>query len=195
MADENKNIGGQITPPVTEKEPDTVAVPKSLLEEVLANQKKLEESVISRDKEIERLTYAADKSRLGIWDQRNNGGQLIRKMAVGVWEIADTKGNVVPYIIRGWKTVVDEVNIEDNGGVRRLVEHQVIKLFLDQGSNPDGSDKEFKEVDIEYVQFYRRVKRLAGEVIKESRDENAEFRTLRFPDGRTVEMDIRFVNI
>lgn len=186
----------QTPPPAAAPKEEMVQVPKSVLEEVLAGQKRLEEGLAIKDKEIERLTYAADSSRLGIYDQRNNGGQLIRKMAVGVWEEPDGDGSTKSSYIRGWKIVRDEVNLEDNGGIRRLVEHQVIRLFLDDGVDAaTGHDKPFREVDIEYVRFYRQVKREVGEVVRESRDEKGEYRTLRMKDGRTIDMDIRFVNI
>lgn len=184
----------ELIPATKPSKDETVTVPKSLLEEVLSNQKKLEEGMSARDKEIERLTYAADKSRLGIYDSRNASGQLIRKLTVGLWEVG-TEENKKSFIVRGWKMVADEVNMEDNGGIRRLVERQVIRLFLDQGTDGEGKDKPFMEVDVDYVKFYRQVKRLTGEVIKESRDDKGDYRTLRFDDGRTVEMDIRFVNI
>lgn len=186
----------QTPPPTAATKEEMVTVPKGVLEEVLAGQKRMEEALDVKTKEIERLTYAADRSRLGIFDQRNNGGQLIRKMSVGVWEEPDGKGGQISSIVRGWKMVRDEVNLEDNGGIRRLVEIQTIRLFLDQGvDKATGKENPFKEVDVEYIRFYRQVKRTTGEVVKESRDENGEYRTLRLEDGRTIDMDIRFVNI
>lgn len=176
------------------KDEELVEVPKSTLEIILKKQEELEKARANDKELIDRLTYAADKSRLGIWDERNSQGELIRTYGVGIWKIVDDKGGVKEHIVRGTKMIADDVVIEDNGGVRRLVENQTLKVYLDDGVDKSGNDKEFIEIEIPYVNFYRLVTRKRFPVIKESKTTNGEFRTLRLDDGREIELDIRFLN-
>lgn len=184
MADENKN-----------KE-EVMEVPKSLIESILKKQEDMEKRLDEKDQIIDKLTYAADKGRMGIYEQRNAKGELIRTFGVGFWPVSDKKsGETTEYLVRGTKMIFQDVAIEDNGGVRRLVENQLLRVYLDQGVNATtGKENDYKEIDVPYVNFYRTVKRKRFPLVKESRDENGEYRTLRLEDGREVEFDINFLN-
>ncbi len=173
-----------------EKDKEVVEVPKSLIETILKQQEDLMKRLDDKDEQIKQLTYAADKGRMGIYEQRNTQGELIRTYGVGIWPITDLKtGKETEYIVRGTKLIFQDVVIEDNGGVRRLVETQTLRVFLDQ-----GADKDFKQIDMPYVNFYRTVRRTRMPVVRESRTEKGEFRTLRCEDGREIEFDINFLN-
>jgi hypothetical protein len=174
---------------------DTVSVDKSLIEAILRKQEDLEKKISDRDEQIKQLQYAADKARMGIWDSRNTKSELIRTYGVGIWVTRDEKtGEPVENIIRGSKIILDDVIIEEHGGIRRVVEHQIIRLFLDQGLDENGKEKPFKELDMDYVNFWRSIQRKRFPVVRESKSDIGEFRTLRLDDGREVEFDIRFLN-
>jgi len=161
---------------------EMVSVPKSLIEGILKKQEEFDAREEERDKKIQQLEYAADKSRMGVYEGRNKG-ELIRTFAVGHWPIREG-GETKEYIVRGTKLVDQDVAIEENGGVRRLV----------QGVDDDGKERDFATTDIPYVDFYRNVHRKRFPVVKESKTPDGDFRTLRFEDGREVEFDIRFLN-
>lgn len=184
---------GKVTPP---DEEEKVSVPKSLLESILRKQEELEAGRIEDNKKIDQLQYAADKARMGIWDQRNAAGELIRTFGVGIWKMKnEDTGEMIDHIIRGTKMVFDDVVIEDNGGVRRLVEYQTLKVYLDDGlEEKTGKEKPLLEVEMPYVNFHRLLNRKRFPVVRESKTENGEFRTLRLDDGREIEFDIKFLN-
>lgn len=157
------------TPPKQEKKKDTVEIERSVLEEILRNQK-------AQQEKIEMLTSVADKARLAHWDKLHPQGNLIRRANLGKW-----KGKIVI----GWAKVKDEVGFIH--GVLR--EEQIIKLFLDNGT------KEPETEDVEFLTFYRNVERVFGDIVKESRGAYGETRTLQLEDGRQFEVDIRFINL
>lgn len=177
-------------------EEEKVEVPKSLLESILKKQEEIEAQLSAKNEKIAQLEYAADKGRMGIYEQRNKKGELIRTYGVHYWPVTDPKTKVTrEYMVRGTKLVDDDVAVEDNGGVRRLVERQTLRLFLDMGVDADGHDKSFKEVDIPYLSFRQRKVTKRFPVVKQSTtDEGRDLRTLRFDDGREVEFDIAFLN-
>lgn len=186
----SKDLNSNTSPESSKKDEDMVSVPKNLLDSIVKKQEELEKTNATQAETLKKLEYAADRGRTAIYDQRNASGELIRTMTVGIWSEVDEKTTETKeYIIKGWKTIVDDVYIEDNGGVRRVVERQIIRLFL-----ADEND-EITERDVEYLNFYRKVQRRRAEVVGESKNENGEFRVLRFPDGREVEMEIRFINL
>lgn len=175
------------TPPAGEKK---VEVPESLLKQVLARQEEMEGIIKSQTSTIEQLKYAADKGRMGIWEQRNASGEIIREANVGVWEIVDVeKGTRKDHIVLGTKLIFQDVSVEDNGGVRRLVETQTLRVFLD-----DGEGKPVIELDMPYLRFYQGVKRQKGVIISQTKGEKGTFAKLRFEDGREMEFDINFLN-
>lgn len=199
------NVGGStFVPPVNENgstnttanvntappKEEMVSVPKSLIDQILKKQEELEKSREEDKAKIDMLTYAADKNRIGIYESRNAKGELIRTYNVGFWNISDVeKGEKKSYIVRGTKLVFQDVAIEDNGGVRRLIEKQTLRVFLDQ-----GPDQPFKEIDVPYVYFYQTVERKRFPSVKESTTNDGVFRTIRFDDGREIEFDINFLN-
>lgn len=178
--------GGAIATPV--KKEEMVSVPKSLIEEILANQKTMAEKVDTLTKDNEKLLYAADKSRLGIFEARNNQGELIRTVNVGIWRTRNGD-DVKDHIVLGTKMVFQDVLIEEVGGIRRLVEKQTLRIFLD-----NGVGKEISEVDVAYAVFYQNVTRVRAQVVGESKNENGSFKKVRFDDGREVELDVNFIN-
>ena len=169
----------QVTPPAPEKpkkDDGKVEVDKSVLEQILVNQKRQEDLIKNQATTIDMLKQISDKGRLAKYEEQNRG-QLIRRANVGTWD-----GKV----ILGWVSVKDEVGVI-NGVLR---ETQIVKLYLDEGPG-----KELSNVEVEYLHWYRNVGRLYGDVVRESRTTNGETRTLKLEDGREFELDIRFLNI
>ncbi len=164
-------------PSVPAEKKNTVPVDRSVLEQILANQKKLDETIANQAKTIEMLRSVADKGRLAKFEEQNRGTQLVRRAKVGVW-----RGDV----ILGFTMVKDEVGFEN--GV--LKENQVIRVYLDKGKG-----KEPVPTDLEYLFFYRNLSRLEGEVIREARSSTGETRTIKLDDGREFELDVRFINL
>lgn len=200
----DKKVGDEVAVALSQAVPaeEKVAVPKSLLEQILQGQKELEakvtdlgSQVAERDRTIEKLTYAADKNRMGIWEERNAAGDIIRTVTIGSWlyKFPDSEKTEQRFVM-ATQLIQDEVMIEDNGGVRRLVERQTLRVFLDDGVDADNKMK-FVTVDVPYVRFYQNVLRVPATVIGESKTEDgSHIRKVRFPDGKTLEIDIRFIN-
>ena len=180
--------GGQSSAPPAGKK--MVQVPEDLLKQVLEKQSEMENTIKSQASTIEQLKYAADKGRMGIWEARNASGEIIREANVGVWEIQDPeKGTRKDHIVLGTKMIFQDVTIEDNGGVRRLVETQTLRVFLD-----DGEGKPVIELDMPYLRFYQGVKRMKGTIVSQTKGEKGTFAKLRFDDGREIDFDINFLN-
>lgn len=154
-----------------EKE-ETVEVSKADLQSIL-------DTVQEQKKAINRLESAADVGRLAKYDSEH-AENLIREARLGLWEHKGEKKYVV-----GWKMVKDEVGVYDG----KVVEHQVIGIYLDsgEGKNP-------VMIESEYLNWARNLKRVTGQIIRESKTPEGETRTLKFEDGREIEVDIRFIN-
>lgn len=167
-----------------------VEVPESLIQQILKKQEETDTLIASQAKTIEQLTYAADKGRMGIWDQRNSSGELIRTARVGLWTIRDVEaGTQKDHIVLGTKMVFQDVLIEENAGIRRLIEKQTLRLYLD-----DGDGKDVIELDVSYPYFYNNVKRVEATIVGESKNEKGSFRKMRFEDGREIDFDVNFLN-
>lgn len=121
----------------------------------------------------ERLKFAADKGRLGVFDDKHRNDELIKIVKIRTWE---------DKVVMGWKLIKDEVGVIN--GV--LVETQVLKLFLEDNS----------EVEVNYLDFARNFKYVNTEVVSESKESKTgtEVYEVQFEDGRKLKFDIRFIN-
>jgi len=162
--------------PAPEPAKEKVEVERGVLESILDNQKRMEGTIETQTKTIEMLKSVADKGRLAKYDA-DHSEVLIRRANVGVWEGA---------VVLGWASAKDEVGFVH--GV--LKETQIIKLYLDAGKGKEPTTEE-----IEFLYFYRNVKRLFGDIIRESRSSTGETKTLKLEDGREFELDVRFINL
>lgn len=180
----------QQTPPPPPPKPKMVEVPESLIQQILKKQEEQDQFIKDQALTIEQLKYAADKGRMGIWEQRNAAGDLIRTANIGIWTIRNVEaGTAKKHIVLATKMVFQDVVIEENGGVRRLIEKQTLRLFLD-----DGPEKDLIELDVPYAYFYNNVERERATIIGESKSEKGIFRKMRFEDGREIDFDINFLN-
>lgn len=169
------------TPPEKPKSGKKVEIDEKLLQDLVARDEKREEILKQQTKDIERLTHAADKSRLAQFDAQHQGA-LIRTAFISSW-IA--KKDSKERLILGWEMARDEVGFTDG----KLIAHQTVRLFLDEGEGEDPLKEE-----VEYLYWSRNVKKIKADIIKESITPDGVFRTLKLPDGREVELDIRFLN-
>jgi len=182
------------TVPITEtkpKEEEKVTVPKSMLEEILEGVKSKDDTIKKMNEKIEMLTEVADKNRVFKWEEEHKG-KLIRKAKVATWlNKTEENPNGEEKIIVGWKMIQDEVGVVDG----RLIEKQIIKIFMFEGINELGKMNEPSTVEVKYLDFSRNIGRKWGEIIKESKTEDGEFRTLKFEDGLELELNITFLNL
>lgn len=149
-----------------EEAEDTVPVPRATLEKLLDRVEKLE-----KDNEI--LKEVQDKSKLQRVSELRAAGKLVKNVNLNV---------LMGKIIVGWRKVKDDVYLDEQN---RIHEEQVIEVIFE--------DKSKKELD--YRSFSRLNSKLKGEVIaeKKDRDGNTNF-TVLLPDGKEIDIDIKFVN-
>lgn len=173
--------GGAVTPPVEPKPPkepkkDTIEVDKDVLKALLDRETKRDDLIAAQNKKIEMLLEVADKARLANWERNNNENGIIRNAKLTVWENK---------IVLGWQMVIDEVGFVDG----KLIEKQVIRLWLDQGVGVEPIT-----VDVNYLDFARHLRKAEGEIVKQSKGKDSESYTVQMKDGRQFEVDIRFIN-
>ena len=182
MAEKNEN---KETPEANKKE--TVEVDRSVLDQILENQKQQEESIEFLKKENERLLSTADVGRLEKFDAEHRG-ELIRKANVA---ILNHKGKDL--IVLGWRSTEDTVRIVN--GV--LQEKQTAEYWLEgyDMENPDSDDSKNFKIEMDQREWSQQISRMAGEIIKETITPNGTAtKTLRFPDGKEIEFDVVFIN-
>lgn len=171
------------------KKEKMVEVKESTLEAILASQKKQDATNKENIAKIKRLEAVADKGRLGVYDERDKSGDLIRTARIGMIDGA---------LVYGWSAMlVNKVGVVEG----KVVVDQQMEVFLenlkfdpskqeDKKKNP----KIIKEV-YEYLRFSRALTRVTGEIIKSERGADGHFKTLRLDDGREIRIDIRFINV
>jgi len=153
---------------------ETVEVPASLLQELLDRDK-------ARDDQIARLTEAADLGRLDKYDQEHKG-DLIRTAKIG---LINHKGKTK--MVLGWKSLEDYVGYDSDKG--KVEYRQTAEYWLDE-----GEDKKPTKVVMDQLIFSRTLSRVVGDIVGEAQKDGEVTRTLRFPDGREIVIDIRFLN-
>lgn len=188
MADETKKTDGEVTTPLPpvggvvgdkdekKKKKDVIEVDRATIEAILERQKQQDKEISRLTKDNEKLIAVADKGRLSLFDQQHNDQPLIRNANLNVWQ---------GKIVLGWKTVKDEVGVMDG----RIYENQVVEMYLD-----DGVGNEPKAVQVNYLDFGRNMRKMAAEIVKQSKTKYGEAYTLQTKDGREYEIDIRFIN-
>lgn len=182
MADkkEEKKEETSPTPPSTEPKSEMIEVDKNVLEKILEKQKFQDEKAIVQEKEIKRLTAAADLGRLAKYDQEHQG------TLIHVAKVATIEHKGKDRIVLGWKTIKDSVKIRN--GI--LEEDQVSEYYLES----DDPAKPFK-VEMLQRQWYQEIGRIEGEIISTTTTpDGRDTRTLRFKDGKELQMDIAFIN-
>ena len=176
MSDQNQNNQGDKTLN-NNKLAEEASVSIKLLQEINEKLEKNDKIIQEQAEEIKKLTFAADVSRLDQYDAKHRGS-LIRKVKLNLFS---------GKIVRGWKTVKDEVGVNKEGV---LVENQTVKLFLDEG---DG--EKMSSIEIPIVVFSRGTEKLETEIIKRSTtSDGIDTMTVKLSDGREIEMDVRFLN-
>lgn len=146
---------------------------------------KLMHTIEKQSSDIKLLYDASDKSRLA--KANNKGGKvLIHTAKVSKWT-DDSKYNG-KYVI-GWKLITNKSEII-NG--RSIEDQKTMVIFEDE-----------KPLEVSILEFYRKtIQRDEGEIIgrstqivnKETGEEDEIFK-LQFPNGRTLEISHKFVNI
>lgn len=127
----------------------------------------------SMQDEIKRLTAAADLNRLAKYDQEQaNKNELIKKVKVS---FIDGKA------VLARKTVKDEVFVDSRGVYH---ETQILELTL------EGGDKE----EMNYLDYIKKRDKRVSEVVSETRSSEGNVMKVRFPDGKTLEIDDKFIN-
>ncbi len=198
MSKENKVLkpgdAGYVAPIKTKTE-DTEVVSKSDLAAIIKKIADQDKTIAQQAKDIERVTYAADKSRLGVYDKKNAAGELIRTC-----NIATINGSIV----MGWGNMVkDEVYVTPEG---KIVANQIMEVFYqnpDFDKNKKATTQEGEKNDnprivkkeYDYLAFFRAIKREKGEIIRDERGEDGHFKTIRLTNGNEVKLDIRFINV
>ncbi len=192
MSDKNKDLkpGDPGYVEKNEKKEETEVVSKTALAAILKRIEDQDKVIAGHSKEIERVTYAADKSRLGVYDKKNAAGELIRTC-----NVATIDGSIV----MGWGNMItDEVYVTPEG---KVVEKQIMEIFY---QNPDfdktkeADDKKNSRIlkkQYDYLAFFRAIRREKGEIIKDERGEDGHFKTIRLGNGNEVKLDIRFINV
>ena len=187
--DDTKNTKGAVagqgqsnppTPPAKEKD-ESVSLPKKTLQAILdridsleTDKKGFDEREKKRDAEIDMLKSISDKGRLARYESLNQG-TLIRTVKVAHWEGKP---------ILAWTKGTDEVGFRDG----KLVVHQTIKIFLDEG----GEEPVMKE--LEYLFWAQNVDTQTGEVVEKTETSSGNFWTIQMKDGKKLKVDIRFLN-
>lgn len=158
---------------------DMIQIPKSQMDFIL--------------KRLEILTNSVDKSRLE-WAMGNdpeNKKPLVRRCNLNVYKNLEKN---TEHIILGWRMVIDESYVTTMG---QVVEKQIIKLFLDDGEGKVASEK---GIDMAYVDFIRRTKKIPADILGINNDEVTKATMFKLKivgeeyNGRVLEIDKTFVN-
>lgn len=129
---------------------------------------------------MERLEASADKSRLQWYDAGKKPKELTR-VRLNAYE---DKEEQKTWVILGWDLIFDESFIDGHGLWR---EKQIIKLHLENK----------KDVEINYLDFIRRMKKQDSEVTGREVDDETGYTTLtvkRLSDSKIYKVDSRFIN-
>ena len=170
-ADNVQAEGEQVVP-----KKEIVEIPKDVLEKLLKGVEELD----SLKGKIKDLEGAADINRLTRIQEARNSGKLVKKAGIRVYNDKH---------VLGWKTLKNDSYFDSSVG--RIVEDQIIQLFLDEGEGKDPSMSD----PIRQLDFGRITKKDEGEVIKESKDENGSISfSVRLGNGRVFDLPIVFLN-
>lgn len=148
----------------SEKTPETVTVPKSSMDEVLA---KLD----AQEKQIKMLTEISDKSRKFNWDQKNQ--DFSNKIVRLSW--------YKDQMVVAWRTVKDEV-FQDGRGVWH--ENQVMEIILADNTR----------LEINYLDFVKFISKKEAPVISRFTTPEGKAVMRVDVDGKQVDIDETFVN-
>lgn len=165
MAKKEEEVKPEV-PDVVEAKPETVEVPKSQLDQLMTDVAKLKS-------DNEALTFAADRSRLQAFQERQKtpGNRVVKLLTF----VAD---DGVRKVVLAWKKVKDDVFKGANGA---WVEDQVYEIVME-----DDSKKE-----IPLLTFFRNTAdKIKAEVIEEKTD---SFK-VKTPEGKEYLVGKMFVN-
>lgn len=144
---------------------ENVSVPASVL-------KRLLDRVDTLESKSSLLEAAADQNKLIQIQNMRNAGKLVKSAMVS---------KLGPLYVMGWKVVRDEVHFEGE----KLVETQVVKVFL--------SDKTEKEMSLR--EFNTGLTRERGEIIGENKNKDGNITyKMQFNDGREIEIGGAYIN-
>lgn len=143
---------------IKKNEEETVTLKKTELESIMAS--------------IKRLEFAADKSHLAHFDEKNKGdrGRSVRLRMI------DGK------VVLSWDDMIENIVEKNSNG--NWVENQIIKINYEGG----------KSEEMELVIFNRRFTGLEAEVISETKMTDCIILKVKTNDGRTYEIDSKFIN-
>ena len=168
-------------PQAGEPAEETIAVPKSVLEDLQADIK-----AMKKDNAI--LMQVADKKALAHHYQRNQEDlpKIIRLRTLDVTKtLEDGSKEIKTKVIVGWRTISNEVT--QIAGTQTWKEDQVIELtFEDQTT-----------IELQYVEFVRKYGYVQAKVISSMTDEATKDLTLkvrREDNSAIVEIGVKFVN-
>lgn len=141
--------------------------------------KKLVDGYEGLQQKVKDLEGAADVGRLQRIQAARMDGKLVKSAKVNTYE--------GKYVI-AWSTVKDDVWFDEAG---KQHEDQQVELFLYEGEGKTPS----KTAPMSYRQFSRLTTKVAGEVIKESKESDGKVSfTVLLPDGLELELPIVFLN-
>lgn len=148
----------------------------SRMEELEASNKKIQEENKAKDADIEMLKSISDKARLAKYEQQSNSS-IIRTAKVSFWN---------DVAILAWQTSKDYVGFKDG----RVLVDQRIKLFLDK------LDEEKNPVveEVDYLYWVQNTRSKSGDIIEKKDKTSGSFYTIKLPDGKIVELDVRYIN-
>lgn len=154
--------------------PNTIAVDKTKLDQLLAELEVLKASDSKKTQDIEKLLAIADKARGARYDD------LTKAAITHTYRVRVYKGQVVV----GWRLAVDEM-FKDGNGIWH--ERQQVEIVLENGD----------KYTLAYLDSERIQKVTTEHVATETRVENGEevtVFTLRMEDGREFKINKTFVN-
>ena len=152
----------------------TVAIDQEVLAKLVAETKNLR-------KEVNRLQYAADKSRLSVYDSREEK-QIGKTVKVRSY---DARGNGVQQLISHWSDMI--VNRVEKNINKFWEEKQVIRIFF--------MDAKIEPLTLNYDEFVRNYKTTSMTVVKRSELEDGDIELLvRNPEGDEYTINEKFVN-
>jgi hypothetical protein len=143
---------------VDEVKEEVVSIPKSQLDAIMAD--------------ISRLKFAADKSQLHNYDEKNKGkiGKVVKLRTI------DGK------VVISWGDMITNAVEKNAAGVWK--EDQTIKIQLEDKT----------ELTMDYVFFARRFVGLEADVISEMKTDDDLIYKVKTEDGKTYEINSKFVN-
>lgn len=143
---------------IKKNEEETVTLKKTELDAIMAS--------------IKRLEFAADKSHLAHFDEKNRGdrGRIVKLRMI------DGK------VVLSWDDMVENLVEKDSAG--RWKESQTVKINYEDG----------KSEKIDLVIFNRRFVSLPAEIISETKMSDGIILKVKTEDGKTYEINSKFIN-